>query len=108
VQYAVFDDLNRPVAPWYRFLSGTSMAAPAVSGLLAQIQEFWHRPGITLPRYIEAAAYKALVINSARPSADVYAPDFRSVMNYTGWGQPSLHRALDSGVRLTRADGAIV
>lgn len=108
VQYAVFDDLNRPVAPWYRFLSGTSMAAPAVSGLLAQIQEFWHRPGITLPRYIEAAAYKALVINSARPSADVYAPDFRSVMNYTGWGQPSLPRALDSGVRLTRADGAIV
>ncbi|NBP23516.1 MAG: hypothetical protein EBU81_02945, partial [Proteobacteria bacterium] len=108
VQYAVFDDLNRPVAPWYRFLSGTSMAAPAVSGLLAQIQEFWHRPGITLPRYIEAAAYKALVINSARPSADVYAPNFRSVMNYSGWGQPSLPRALDSGVRLTRADGAIV
>ena len=108
VQYAVFDDLNRPVAPWYRFLSGTSMAAPAVSGMLAQIQEFWHRPGITLPRYIEAAAYKALVINSARPSADLYNPDFRSVMNYAGWGQPSLPRALDSGVRLTRADGAVV
>ena len=49
-----------------------------------------------------------MVINSGRPSADVYAPDFRSVMNYTGWGQPSLPRALDSGVRLTRADGAIV
>ena len=108
VQYAVFDELNRPVSPWYRFLSGTSMAAPAVSGLLAQIQEFWHRPGITLPRYIEAAAYKALVINSARPSAELYAPNFRSVMNYAGWGQPSLPRALDSGVRLTRADGAIV
>jgi hypothetical protein len=84
------------------------MAAPAVSGMLAQIQEFWHRPGITLPRYIEAAAYKALVINSARPSADLYNPDFRSVMNYAGWGQPSLPRALDSGVRLTRADGAVV
>ncbi|MFM8879869.1 MAG: S8 family serine peptidase, partial [Verrucomicrobiota bacterium] len=108
VQYAVFDDLNRPVAPWYRFLSGTSLAAPAVSGMLAQIQEFWHRPGITLPRFIEAAAYKALVINSARPSADLYAPNFRSVMNYAGWGRPSLPRALDSGVRLTRADGAIV
>ena len=108
VQYSLFDDLNRPVAPWYRFLSGTSMAAPAVSGLLAQIQEFWHRPGIKLPRYIEAAAYKALLINSARPSSDIYAPNFRSVMNYAGWGQPSLPRALDSGVRLTRADGAIV
>ena len=108
VQYAVFDDLNRPVAPWYRFLSGTSMAAPAVSGMLAQIQEFWQRPGLNLPRHIAAAAYKALLINSARPSADLYNPDFRSVMNYAGWGQPSLPRALDSGVRLTRADGAIV
>ena len=108
VQYAVFDDLNRPVAPWYRFLSGTSMAAPAVSGMLAQIQEFWQRPGVTMPRFIQAAAFKAMVINSARPSADLYAPSFRSVMNYGGWGRPSLPRALDSGVRFTRSNGTIV
>ena len=107
-QYAVFDELNRPVAPWYRFLSGTSMAAPAVSGMLAQIEEFWHRPGLNLPRRIEAAAYKAMVINSARPSSEIYAPNFRSVMNYGGWGRPSLPRALDSGVRLNRADGSVV
>jgi subtilisin family serine protease len=108
VQYALFEDLNRPVAPWYRFLSGTSMAAPAISGMLAQIQEFWQRPGVSLPKHIAAAAYKALLINSARPSSTLYTPNFRSVMNYAGWGQPSLPRALDSGVRLSRTDGAVV
>jgi subtilisin family serine protease/subtilisin-like proprotein convertase family protein len=105
VQYAVFGELNQPVGPWYRFLSGTSMAAPAVSGLLAQIQEFWHRPNRSIPSYLEAAAYKAFVINSARSTSDTYSPDFRAVMNYSGWGQPNLQRALDSGVREISGDG---
>jgi subtilisin family serine protease len=56
VQYALFEDLNRPVAPWYRFLSGTSMAAPAISGMLAQIQEFWQRPGVSLPKHVASTA----------------------------------------------------
>lgn len=108
VQFAVFDDLNKPVGPWYRFLSGTSMAAPAVSGMLAQIQEFWLRPGRSIPRIYEAAAYKSFLINSARPTSDTYGPDFHSVINYAGWGRPSLPKALDSGVRSVGTDGELV
>src|SRR5688572_10924480 len=33
--------LNDNLAPYYRFESGTSMAAPAVSGVLALMQEFF-------------------------------------------------------------------
>lgn len=108
VQYAVFDELNKPVGPWYRFLSGTSMAAPAVSGFLAQVQEYWQRPGRSIPRVYEAAAFKSFLINSARPTADTYGADFRSVINYAGWGRPSLPKALDSGVRSTDSGGNLI
>jgi subtilisin-like proprotein convertase family protein len=107
VQYAVFDDLNRPVGPWYRFLSGTSMAAPAVSGMLAQLQEFWRRPNRSIPNYLEAAAYKALLINSARPTSDTYNPDLRATINYGGWGRPSLQQAVNSGVRAVDGEGSL-
>ena len=106
VQYAVFDELNRPVGPWYRFLSGTSMAAPAISGMLAQLQEFWHRPNRSIPNYLEAAAYKALLINSARPTSDTYNPDLKAVINYGGWGRPYLPRAVNSGVRAVTGNSA--
>ena len=107
VQYALFEDLNRPVEPFYRFLSGTSMAAPAISGVLAQIQEFWERPNRSIPKYAQPAAFKAMLINSARVTSDTYVPNFRATMNYSGWGRPNLPRALDSGVRVTRPGGGV-
>ena len=38
--YTVLKQLNEPLKPYYRYEAGTSMAAPAVSGFLALIQEY--------------------------------------------------------------------
>ena len=44
--YEVLSNLNNTLAPYYRYESGTSMAAAGVSGTLALMQEFfqqrWH------------------------------------------------------------------
>ena len=42
-EYPILLSLNQPLEPHYRFESGTSMAAPAVSGMLALMQEFFEQ-----------------------------------------------------------------
>lgn len=95
--YAVlFDEVNAQALPEYRYELGTSMSAPAISGLLAQLQQYFEQRGHIYP---SAAAYKALLINSARPTSPSYVPSRDSRMNYAGWGQPDLQRALGRGFR---------
>ncbi len=94
-EYELFTDLTAETAPFYRYESGTSMAAPAVAGLLAQMQEFFQNPTNNL-RHPSAAGYKALLLNSALPTSTSYLPDPRNPANYSGWGQPNLPRALNS------------
>ncbi|MEO7298709.1 MAG: S8 family serine peptidase [Verrucomicrobiota bacterium] len=88
--------LNATVAPNYFFESGTSMAGPATSGMLALVQEFFEQ---TLPAGIRRtnspAMMKALLINSARSPDDLlYKLDANSTLNIAGWGLPNLTRIL--------------
>ena len=93
---SLFNEVNNEILPPYRFESGTSMAAPAVSGILAQIQEKFE---YQINQYPSAAAYKALLINSAQPTSPGYIPNQEEPINYGGWGRPNLRRAVGQGFK---------
>ena len=75
-----------------RYESGTSMAAPFVSGLLALMQDAFD--GSPFNRTNSPALNKALLINSARPAATLYDYSPRNFINYQGWGVPLLSNAI--------------
>ena len=77
-----FFKLNEILAPNYRYESGTSMAAPAVSGALALMQEYFATLGATN----SPALMKALLINGARSANDEYDFDVSADRNRQGWG----------------------
>src|SRR5882724_2811459 len=59
----VLSNLNNSLGPFYRYESGTSLSAAAVSGMLALMEEYFEqRLGVTN----SPAMMKALVINGAR------------------------------------------
>ena len=67
---------------FYRYESGTSMAAADVSGALALMQEFFEqRLGVTK----SPALMKALLINGAR-SIGSYNLQVQNSINFQGWG----------------------
>lgn len=97
--------LNDGLGTNYFYESGTSMAAPAVSGMLALMQEFFEQ---TLPaglrRTNSPAMMKALLINGARSPNDLlYKFDATRTLNIAGWGLPNLTRILPT-VLGTEAD----
>ncbi len=92
----LFNEVDAEILPWYRFESGTSMAAPAVSGLLAQLQQNFE---YKVNQWPSASSYKALLINSADATSPGYIPSQETVINYAGWGKPNLQRALGRGFR---------
>ena len=99
--YRIYDEINQEGGKWYRYESGTSMAAPAISGLLAQIVEYFEiaKSGRS-PQRIPVAGYKAILINSAQPTSETYNYNTRSTINYAGWGRPNLTRALGGGFKM--------
>jgi subtilisin-like proprotein convertase family protein len=99
--YYLFGELEKSNAPSYRFESGTSMSAPAISGLLAQIQQYFEQKLNVFP---SAATYKALLINASRATSQIYEPDTKEAFNYGGWGMPTLPRALRSGIKVAGND----
>jgi subtilisin-like proprotein convertase family protein len=103
IDYDLTLDLVKETAPWYRYESGTSMATPAISGLLAQMQEFFRKSGNGPSP--SAAGYKALVINSSYITSSTYNPDPHSTDNYAGWGEPYLPFALSTNVALSSGSG---
>jgi subtilisin-like proprotein convertase family protein len=94
--------LNDQLAPYYRFESGTSMAAGVVSGTLALMQEFYQG---RLQLTNSPAMMKALLINGARSlngpcTGCGYDLQVRKNVNSQGWGMVrvtnSIPKAMDS------------
>ncbi|MEO5802117.1 MAG: S8 family serine peptidase [Verrucomicrobiota bacterium] len=92
--FQVLSNLNGYLAPNYIFESGTSMSAPAISGMLALMQEFFEqRFQITN----SPAMMKALLINGSRPVVTEPGQagyDRTRSLNSEGWGLPDLRRIL--------------
>jgi subtilisin-like proprotein convertase family protein len=93
--YEIMRELNEPLGPHYRYSSGTSMAAPAVTGVLALMQEFFEqRLSESLRRTNSPAMMKALLINGARATGPLYDFQVESPINFQGWGLVNLTNTL--------------
>jgi subtilisin-like proprotein convertase family protein len=92
--YEVLEGLNETLAPWYRYESGTSMAAPGVSGVLALMQDYFTN---TLSATPSPALMKALVINGSR-SQGSYDFSVTNNINLQGWGLPDVPAILPPGL----------
>lgn len=103
--YAVLKQLNDQLAPHYRYETGTSMASPTVSGMLALMQEYYStRMGVTN----SPALMKALLINGARSASSLYDLQVQTTINHQGWGLVNLPTSLpptDTGA-ITNAESS--
>jgi len=89
--YKVLKELNDALGPDYRYETGTSMSAPAVSGMLALMHEYYMKNmGVTN----SPALMKALLINGARVASSLYDLQVQNTINYQGWGVASLPTSL--------------
>lgn len=97
--YEVYSNLNNSISGstphYYRYESGSSMAAAAVSGSLALMQEFFER---RLQRTNSPALMKALLINGARSAGPLYFSEVRNSINYQGWGLARVRNSLPSSL----------
>ena len=92
--FEVLSNLNNTLGPFYRYESGTSLAAAEASGVLALMQEFFQKSG----RTNSPALMKALLINGARPLVAPGAYQVNSSTNSQGWGLISLTNSLPVGL----------
>jgi len=95
--YQVLSNLNNSlsgVSPYYyRYESGTSLAAAEASGTLALLQEFFEQrlqPHVTN----SPALLKALLINGARSVGSLYDFQVQNAINFQGWGLLKLANSL--------------
>jgi subtilisin-like proprotein convertase family protein len=78
---------------YYRYESGTSMAAAKVSGILTLMQDYLQTHTNLLQSYPPSPALmKAMLINGSRSVSDQYhfAPNSSANPNAQGWGEPNL------------------
>ena len=94
-------ELDEQLGDQYRYDSGTSVAAPAISGMLALMQEFYTD---RLKRTNSPALMKALLINSAQSVDARYDHNVRGTVNHQGWGLPNLGRAVPALVDENKSD----
>ncbi len=73
----------------YESLTGTSMAAPSVTGAIALIHEYW-KETFPMKASLKAATIKALLIHSAEDMGAV-GPDYQS-----GWGVPNMRTVIET------------
>ncbi len=88
----------------YRYETGTSMSAPAVSGTLALMEDFFTNQWKYTP---SPALMKAMLINGARSlSNSPYDFQVQNDINYQGWGLVNLTNSLPFGMTNTYAQAA--
>jgi subtilisin-like proprotein convertase family protein len=81
--------------PFYRYESGTSMAAPAVAGTLALMEDYFTNRLKYTP---SPALMKALLINGARSINPIYDFQVQNTINYQGWGLVDLPTSIPIGL----------
>ena len=89
------DSLGSGPPYYYRYESGTSMAAGDVSGTLALMQEFFQQ---RLGRTNSPALMKALLINGARSVNTIYDLEVTNSINYQGWGLVNLTNSVPTAL----------
>jgi subtilisin-like proprotein convertase family protein len=102
--YTVLRDINAPLKvgqQGYRYEAGTSMAAPAISGFLALLQEFLGTNGIQP----SPALLKAMLINGARSLSPNYNLQTGASINHQGWGLANMSNSLPAGFSVTGTNG---
>ena len=85
-------NLDYSLGPWYRYDSGTSMATPAVSGVLALMQDYFTNR-LNPPITPSPALLKAMIINGAREDGN-YGYAVNGNLNLEGWGLINLSNSL--------------
>jgi len=80
---------------FYRYETGTSMAAAAASGALALIEDYFTNQWQYTP---SPALMKALLINGARSLNSIYDFQVQNNINYEGWGMVNLTNSLPVGI----------
>jgi subtilisin-like proprotein convertase family protein len=90
-------NLNQSIGPYYRYESGTSLAAAEASGTLALMEEFLEQ---RTQNYFHAtnrpspALMKAMLINGAVNLSSLYDFEVTNSINYQGWGLINLPNSL--------------
>jgi len=102
--YEVLKKLNEPLKPYYRYESGTSQAAPKISGMLALIQEYLATNFSTRP---SPALLKALIINGARSLSTSYNLDPHAVINHQGWGIANMSNTIPVALSPNNTNGPL-
>ena len=102
--FTVLGELNSRLGPSYRYESGTSQAAAAVSGVLALMQEYF---ATRLGRTNSPALSKALLINGARVLGGSGTLDYQlsGSANAQGWGLVNITNSAPATTAVAGAAG---